>query len=664
MVNSSREGSPSAPEQAPEEVKQPAPETRFDIPNRESFDKLVDAQRQAVDRSTTTAINDGGRRLQAATATLEVGTDDQTTAKAETHFDEQFDAVQGAIATLGEQTQAEIATASSETEATPPVLPEDQARERWKTLTEEQRLAYCDPATVRREMVESLALQQPANLEGFGEQERFADAVERIRGNVDAQLEGQVREQHISREYAKKISDSVKEYVNLFQQAQAEGGLRADLGAGEVARVVEDIVQKLVYQNKESLRRSLGDHGVRHIIDGNITEAMKMVEVYNAAHPDEQLNALDRLKIMTVHYNHDLGYTVGVARTGFEATGSHPLFSQKLFESEEGRYGKIFSVPDLEHMSGVIKTHDKAETDFSSRNKAVESIVRLSDNLGLFADTKLPEIFYNDPENIAILQKIDIAKRSGQDIRGLRRQLVERVRQQPDLDETTRQALLNAAAEIDERAPKFNFGMFAGQLEGYRMRGGQMIVQLRDSDMHKQIQELFSLGQRQFIKLLESYQINLEDLNTTFDAYVKTEEIDGKLVRYVDLPPTGEGDKVLRFEFLPEDQTKADPRNVELKKRFAETQAEWESKNIRREINALVVEFEKPENRTIQKVESLFDVMQDSITLKVDLQDIQALAELQQRLMDPLSSDADFQKNLEGVKRFLTSQERAFLASE
>jgi len=632
----------------PEEPESAIPETP------EALSEFAQRRNEEIKDVSEQAVASGEQRIEGAVQSIGGKPEDIEAGRVAVAF------VQGEIAVLAEETEQAIGVAATvETEAEPP-YPEAEARKRWKELTLDQKLTYCDPDTVRQEMDASLAVSAESVLEQFGGSEKFEGNAEKIQRNIDALLGSYVSEKHISREYAERIANSVKEYVGLISVAQQEGGMKSDLNAEDVNTTARDIVEKVVYQNKESSKRALGDHGVRHIIDGNIAEAMKIVEAYNKSNPDKPLSASDRIKIMTVHFNHDMGYTVGINRTGFESTGDHKYFSQKLFDSDREIYGKIFEEDDLDQMSEMIRTHDEAETDFA--NKPLESTVRLSDNLGLFHDSKLPEIFYNDPENLALLQKIYIAREAGQSISGLQKELVTRVKEQPDLDENTRAALVNAAGEVFKNAPDFNLGMFAGKLDGYRMEGGQMIVRLRESDMHKQIKELFNLNQKQFLKLLDIYGIDLKKLGKKFEEFAQTDEKTG--IKYVELPPTGDMVKPLRFEFHPEDPTDKDPRNEHVREKFAETQKEWTRINIRNEIKNLAAELETPEKRTVENVDNVMNGFRSVAGDRFDPEDMKSIAALNKELRSSLGNETAFESSLTKLKLFLTKAEKSFLAAQ
>lgn len=620
----------------------------------EALSEFVGRRQEEIRDLSGRAVDDGWERIAVAVRSIGGKPEDIQGGEAAVAF------VQGEIAVLtGETVQAIGMAATVETKVEPP-YPEAEARNRWKELTLDEKLTYCDPDTVRQEMDASLAVPAEPALEQFGGTEKFSGNAEKIRQNIDDLLDSYVSEKHISSEYAERIADSVKEYVGLLSQAQQEGGLKSDLNAEDVNTIVRDIVKKVVYQNKESSKRALGDHGVRHIIDGNIAEAMKIVEAYNESHPDKPLSAADKIKIMTVHFNHDMGYTVGINRTGFESPGDHRYFSQKLFDSDRAVYGKMFEEDDLDQMSEMIRTHDETETDFS--NAPLESTIRLSDNLGLFHDSKLPEIFYDSPENLALLQKIYIAREAGQSISGLQRELVAHVQKQPDLDENTRAALVNAAGEVFKGSPEFILGMFAGKLDGYRMEADQMIVRLRESDMHKQIQELFNLNQKQFIKLLSIYGIDLKKLGKKFDEYVLTDEKTG--VKYVELPPTGDMIKPLRFEFHPEDPIDKDPRNEHVREKFAETQEEWTRINIREEIRGFATQLETPEKRTVENVDNLMNGFRSVAGDRFDPEDMKSIAALNMELRSSLDDEKAFENSLTKLKLFLTKAEKSFLAAQ
>lgn len=537
-------------------------------------------------------------------------------------------------------------------------LSNEDARKKWSKLSPEEKLTYCDPEVVSKEMSDDLHLNNSPESKPFSG-ELFSENNEIINDNIRNLVEAYIGEAKISKEYGEKIRKSTEDYIGLISQAQQEkGSISKDLKAGDIQKISEDIVNKMVYQNRESFKRGLGDHGVRHIIDGNIAEAMKMIDSYNNANPENPLSAKDRLKMMTVHFNHDMGYTVGVNRKGFESTGDHPKFSQKIFESQKDLYGNLFVDEDFEQMSEIIKTHDGAKADF--KEQPFESIVRLSDNLSLFNDVKLPEIFYSVPENMAVLQKIDLARKAGQSIDGLKVKLKENVMKQEGLSEDTKKALLNAAEEINKMAPGFNLGMMAGKLDGYEMQGSKMVVNIRESDMHKQIQELFELNQKQFVKALESYGVKLDKMGTTFDQYIKT-DADG--TKYVELP-MDEGKPALRFNFLKEDVSKLDNRNAEVKKKFAETATEWVGINIRAEINSAVKELkESKETRTSENIDDMaFELQAQLDDKKVNAEDREQMSNLVSNLKGSLDNEEEFVNKLDQLGKFLTKKEKDFLA--
>jgi len=258
------------------------------------------------------------------------------------------------------------------------------------------------------------------------------------------------------------------------------------------------------------------------------------------------------------------------------------------------------------------------------------------------------------------LQKIDLARKSGQSIDGLKEKLKENVMKQEGFDEDTRKALINAAEEINKMAPDFNLGMLAGKLDGYEMQGSKMIVNIRESDMHKQIQDLFELNQKQFVKALDSYGIKLDKMETTFDQYVK---IDADGTKYVELPMS-EGEPALRFNFLPEDLNKKDERNAEVKKKFAETATEWAGINIRAEINSAMKELkESKEARTSENIDSVsFELQAQLDDKKVSAEDREQMSSLISNLKSSLDNEEEFTEKLNQLRKFLTKKEKDFLA--
>ena len=380
-----------------------------------------------------------------------------------------------------------------------------------------------------------------------------------------------------------------------------------DMKNGEIIKaadcylIAEDVVKKMIYQTWETYHRLLSDHGVRHIIKGNIASSVEMMKAYNGNFEkkiDQQMTAVDFAKMMTIHFNHDVGYAAEINRVGRDAAGDHASFSKKIFENQSELYGKLFDQNELDEMSHVIGTHDQTKLSFDNKKNSLISIVRLSDHLGLFYNEKLPELLYREPENVAILQKIFLAKSNGRSkeiISKLKERLIENIKGKGNAATTDAEveALIKSVKEINHKTPDYNLGMLAGRIEGYEMREeGHLIVKLSQSDIYRHLYKIFNLHTKQFIKLLKSYKIDyhLLDLMDPEKSRLirkknktqgKNEPISFELLGNDNMP-------IVVFEIHP-DGPENNPDDDIFEEQITTINTEWGKINIQNMLNDFVV---------------------------------------------------------------------------
>ncbi|MEI7741741.1 MAG: hypothetical protein WCJ29_04510 [bacterium] len=567
----------------------------------------------------------------------------------------------------------------------------------WNKLSLQEKLTYCKPDKLREDMADRLHADRLPEAESFEIGKKFEAAdLAKVDANIDRLLAAHSSKElgNISKEYAETIGESMKEYAKLISEAGSKDGIEANA----VNEVVEDLIKKMVFQQQESERRALGDHGVRHIIKGNIGEAKKIMAAWDESH-DEKMNPLDKLKMMTVMLNHDMGYTVDVNRKGFGSTGDHPAFSRKIFESQADLYGKVFQPEDLQQMSEILETHDNETSDFSSKERGLESAIRLADNMALFHDNKMPELFYQDPTNVEVLQKIaalekmypvtpdkdadgkpiklsDAEKAKNDQMEALQRaavdvlkkSLTEKIQKNDKLDKNSQAGLLNAVKDLSPGQHKFNVGMYGGNLEGYKFNDeGALEVTVSKSAMHKQMQDMFEMGQAGFVKMLDSYK---DEKGKEFvKKQVDAETVEVKLGD----PP------VMVFNIISEGKAVKDggseraaleAKNVALLETFKKAEKEWVETRaaLGNEIRGVTLEaaskFEKEPTDT--NFVNMITGLEAGIS-KASPEDILQLRSIVDRLNkddDKLSED-DNKKNkvkiAAEIKTFMTTAEKKYI---
>ena len=538
------------------------------------------------------------------------------------------------------------------------------AEKKWTSLDTAEKMFFCDPKQVNREMSQILQLTtNPPSLKTFKSGELFDTHVSQVKNNIRNRLAHFSRLGLIEDKYASTIQKYSVRYTNLIEAAQDKGKIPKSLDAKSVDNILTDIVNKMVYQHIESQKRVLGDHGVRHIIEGNIVEAENIIKQYNRTNPDNPMDELDQLKMLTIHFNHDMGYTVEVARGGFNSTKSHPMFSQHLFEQSSDIYGGLFKQDDLDEMGHIIRTHDTDLVDFV--NAPLASTIRLSDNLGLFADSKLPAVLYDYEPNIAIFHKIHLAAQHGISTKALKQDIIFNIQHNmdnlsPDVKRCLIREFENMPDKILSKQPDFQLGMFAGKLEGYRMEGSSMVVSLRKSDIHAQIQSMFHLGQKQFLKLLDDFGIDIDNIND-IEQLTDLIKIDSKGVKYIDLPAGGSGKAALRFEFHEALPNQLDPANARFRKIFVDTQQSWTEISVHADIVDDLDILKDLKGRTAHNIQSLIDNVSATLGTKTTQKELDQFEIIFDQLMINLKNPDKFESALKQIAKFSTAMERKFL---
>lgn len=316
---------------------------------------------------------------------------------------------------------------------------------------------------------------------------------------------------------------------------QLEYGEKAGIKRQALASLLEENVRKLAHQEVESVKRTLGDHGVRHL-SVNAHQANRIFDKLEAA--GIRISPMDRFMAGQVMLDHDMGYTIPViAKGGFAIKDNyHPQASAVLVQQQGAKYRKLFG-KDYRDFKRHVETHSGSGVDW--KNDPVGSAVRLADNTHLFAD-KLPEVLFDTDHGVEVLTKLKLAdqivpksivtvdkngkekrKRTPEEkaefnalVGGVRDQLAESVKNRADLPESTKKLLANAVAEIGGATPDFAISRLAGRSPEfeYDKKSGDMKVSIEQSPARLAIGEIFGETEKdkQFKKMLEDFGTNPE----------------------------------------------------------------------------------------------------------------------------------------------------------
>jgi hypothetical protein len=200
-----------------------------------------------------------------------------------------------------------------------------------------------------------------------------------------------------------RMRDYAKNVASATLEASRDGSL-GDVGAADIDEFIREDVKRMIHQEIETRRRSLGDHGIRHIV-GNMASTTTMLDQLQKS--GIKVTGKDKLMAFAIQASHDLGYTSGDIATDIKSSGQHKKHSEVLMREEMDRYEKVFGKDDTEKMAHIVGTHDS--NDFDWEKEPVASSVRLADNTALFGKDKVQDLFIRSPEAMGLACKLRLA---------------------------------------------------------------------------------------------------------------------------------------------------------------------------------------------------------------------------------------------------------------
>jgi len=195
----------------------------------------------------------------------------------------------------------------------------------------------------------------------------------------------------------------VEHFASAVEEAANDGSL-GDVSQEDLDEFLREDVKRMLHQEVEQRRRPIGDHGVRHVA-GNCESAMQMMgQLSKTGSP---INGIDKVMVMSVMANHDIGYTMGAIATDATKGSGHKDASVVAIGEETDRYAKLFGKDGFEKYNNLVATHDSSDMDWDK--EPVASAVRLADNTALFGTDKVQELFIRKPETMETVCKLRLA---------------------------------------------------------------------------------------------------------------------------------------------------------------------------------------------------------------------------------------------------------------
>lgn len=315
-----------------------------------------------------------------------------------------------------------------------------------------------------------------------------ADAVARVQSFVD--------DGTIPADSGHVIMRHARDLANTLRSEQA-----SPMSARAIVRAYTDA---MIAQEHESIGRSLGDHGVRHLMqDTEYThDILKQLPFTVEGADDPKMRAM---AILAGAW-HDLGYLSSTARIFLD--NDHPRHSAMFYNEHNRKH--VESALGKEHadlLHEMILHH--ADTDIDWHNKPEVSAFSLADNLALFHQEKLPAMMRYMPGNKRLLEAVGAGTMSIDDAKAKMRENLASTR----LHEKTKARISKAIDELSPILPKLTLGMYGGSVTGFSWENDTMVVGLKRTSQKTFVHRFADLGYRQFKKLAEGYGLN-EPINS------------------------------------------------------------------------------------------------------------------------------------------------------
>lgn len=257
-------------------------------------------------------------------------------------------------------------------------------------------------------------------------------------------------------------------------------------------RLVHHYVRYMAAQEAESQTRTLGDHGLRHLLGDSEMAKQIIDEVPGYDSP------ADYALLLLAGAFHDAGYLTPPSRIFLDK--DHPEWSTTNYDGNlQSDVLAALGEQRAETLRHMIETH--AGTEVNWKDDAMGSAFRLADNLALFHAEKMPPIIYHVPANAEVLGRFGGGNIS---LAEARAEMLTNING-TDLPAPLKARLVAALDELSPFLPKNALGMLGGRIDGFKWQAGHLQVDLHRDDRPDNLARVLDVGQRQFKKLAEAY---------------------------------------------------------------------------------------------------------------------------------------------------------------
>jgi SPP1 gp7 family putative phage head morphogenesis protein len=352
-----------------------------------------------------------------------------------------------------------------------------QARKDWQKLglVERDRMAAAD------QQIEARA----AELLGDAEFPNTGDAGGDIDAYVDTLSEFMPREDR----------GLLKDYGRTLLEDMQGAGVD-DAAAREYAL---ELTRLIAAQDFEAAGRTLGDHGVHHII-----QDLRMAREILDADPDYAHDPAKVAALSIAVALHDIGYMTYPARLFLDDLHGHwsaVYYNAAHFE----RVAEMLGEDVATSIGQWIEYHDTTTIDFESFPEL--SALGIADNFALFHHEKMPPMLRSVPANVGVLTRLAAGKISLDQAHDAMRFNIA----QANIPDRLKAQLSNSIDEVSGVLPKYTLGMVGAKVGSIEWASDHPRITLERYRANEALGKIVDFNGKQFHKLAETYRTNADD---------------------------------------------------------------------------------------------------------------------------------------------------------
>ena len=264
--------------------------------------------------------------------------------------------------------------------------------------------------------------------------------------------------------------------------------------------LMNDLVQKLIYQELISRRRAMGDRGLRRIC-ANIHLADAL---YAPLIKKRQASLRQRLLTRIIQVHQDLGHTAYAARLSFRGGKLHRAYGARIFTDEMNRYRPLLTHEELNLARAAVATHADPALPFSET--LGRAVVRRVEHLDPFAPYRLQNHLKGLPAATDFLDDLlDRLQRSAlEQFAAAKNALGLYLAGESGLPPVLQEDILASFRPVERQAEPYDLGAAAGSVDKLQLEvvnGGVLRVDVVRDPFDARYQVLFDTQQDQLYRV-------------------------------------------------------------------------------------------------------------------------------------------------------------------